>query len=167
EPRELAEAQPAAMLQDRNGYLWIGTWGNGLFRLREGRFQRELLSGNSSAIRTMEEDAAGNVWIGTWFNGLFRYKGAGFEHILLGRETLTDAVSALLSDKDRGFWVGTYTGLLHYADGVPAKNKVVLLLKDKLITCLAQSDDGSILVGTSAGLYRVVGDKVRMVEGLS
>ncbi len=73
----------------------------------------------------------------------------------------------MLSDKDGGFWVGTYTGLLHYADGVPAKNKGVLLLKDKLITCLAQSDDGSILVGTSAGLYRVVGDKVRMVEGLS
>jgi signal transduction histidine kinase/ligand-binding sensor domain-containing protein len=167
EPRELREAQPAAILQDHNGYLWIGTWGNGLFRLKQGQFQRELSSENSSAIRALEEDAAGNVWIGTWFDGLFRYNGAGFEQILLGRETLTDAVSALLSDKDGGFWVGTYTGLLHYADGVPAKNKGVLLLKDKLITCLAQSVDGSILVGTSAGLYRVVDDKVRMVEGLA
>jgi signal transduction histidine kinase/ligand-binding sensor domain-containing protein len=167
EPRALREAQPAAILQDHNGYLWIGTWGSGLFRLKQGQFQRELLSGNSSAIRTLEEDAAGNVWIGTWFDGLFRYNGAGFEHILLGRETLTDAVSALLSDKNGGFWVGTYTGLLHYADGLPAKDKGVLLLKDKLITCLAQKDDGSILVGTSGGLYRVVGDKVRMVEGLS
>jgi signal transduction histidine kinase/ligand-binding sensor domain-containing protein len=167
EPRELREAQPAAILQDHHGSLWIGTWGSGLFRLKEGQFQRELPPWNSSAIRTMEEDAAGNVWIGTWFNGLFRYNGAGFKHILLGRETLTDAVSALLSDKDGGFWVGTYTGLLHYADGVPAKSKGVILLKDKLITCMAQSDDGSILVGTSAGLYRVVGDRVRMVEGLS
>jgi signal transduction histidine kinase/ligand-binding sensor domain-containing protein len=167
EPRVLREAQPAAILQDHQGDLWIGTWGSGLFRLKQGRFLRELSSEASSAIRTLEEDAAGNVWIGTWFDGLFRYNGAGFKQILLGRETLTDAVSALLSDKDGGFWVGTYTGLLHYADGVPAKNKGVLLLKDKLITCLAQSDDGSILVGTSAGLYRVVGDKVRMVEGLS
>ena len=167
EPRELREAQPAAILQDHHGYLWIGTWGNGLFRLKDGRFQREPLTENSSAIRTMEEDAAGNVWIGTWFNGLLRYNNAGFEHILLGRETLTDAISALLSDRSGGFWVGTYTGLLHYADGVPAKGKGVLLLKDKLVTCLAQNDDGSILVGTSAGLYRVVGDTVRKVEGLS
>ena len=167
EPRELREAQPAAILQDHEGYLWIGTWGAGLFRLKQGRFLHELSLGDSTAIRTLEEDAAGNVWIGTWFDGLFRYNAAGFKQILLGRETLTDAISALLSDKDGGFWVGTYTGLLHYADGVPAKNKGVLLLKDKLITCLAQSDDGSILVGTSAGLYRVVGDKVRMVEGLS
>jgi signal transduction histidine kinase/ligand-binding sensor domain-containing protein len=167
EPRELREAQPAAVLQDHEGYIWIGTWGSGLFRYKQGQFQRELPPGNSSAIRTLAEDAAGNVWIGTWFNGLFRYNGAGFEHILLGRETLTDAVSALLIDKNGGFWVGTYTGLLHYSDGVPAKGKGVLLLKDKLITCLAQNDDGSILVGTSAGLYRVVGDQVRMVEGLS
>jgi signal transduction histidine kinase/ligand-binding sensor domain-containing protein len=167
EPRELREGQPAAILEDRKGYLWIGTWGNGLFRLKQGQFQHHLLPGNSLAIRTMEEDAAGNVWIGTWFNGLFRYNGARFEHILLGRETLTDAVSVLLSDRDGGFWVGTYTGLLHFADGVPAKDKGVLLLKDKLITCMAQKDDGSILVGTSAGLYNVVGDQVHMVQGLS
>ena len=167
EPRALREVQPAALLEDHSGNLWMGTWGNGLFRLKQGKFLHEPLPGNSAAIRTLEEDASGNVWIGTWFNGLFRYNGAGFQHILLGRESLTDAVSALLSDKSGGFWVGTYTGLLHYADGVPAKDKGVLLLKDKLITCLALSDDGTILVGTSAGLYRVRGDDVRLVEGLS
>ena len=167
EPRDLREVQHAALLEDHSGTLWMGTWGNGLFRLKQGRFQHEPLPGNSAAIRTLEQDAAGNVWIGTWFNGLFRYNGAGFQHFLLGRESLTDAVSALLSDKSGGFWVGTYTGLLHYADGVPAKGKGVLLLKDKLITCLAQGDDGAILVGTSAGLYRVRGDEVRLVEGLS
>ena len=167
EPQEMREVQPAAILEDHSGNLWIGTWGNGLFRLKQGRFLREPLPGNSAAIRTLAEDAAGNVWIGTWFNGLFRYNGAGFQHFLLGRESLTDAVSALLSDKHGGLWVGTYTGLLHYADGIPAKDKGILLLKDKLITCLAQSDDGAVLVGTSAGLYRVRGDEVRMVEGLS
>ena len=163
----MREVQPAAILEDHSGNLWIGTWGKGLFRRKQGRFLHEPLPGNSAAIRTLAEDAAGNVWIGTWFNGLFRYNGAGFQHFLLGRESLTDAVSALLSDKHGGLWVGTYTGLLHYADGVPAKDKGILLLKDKLITCLAQSDDGAVLVGTSAGLYRVRGDEVRMVEGLS
>jgi ligand-binding sensor domain-containing protein/signal transduction histidine kinase len=167
EPRELREAQPAAILEDHSGDLWIGTWGNGLFRLKQGRFIRETAPGKATAIRTLEEDAAGNVWIGTWFNGLYRYNGTGFQHVSLGRESLTDAESALLSDKHGGLWVGTYTGLLHYADGVPARNKGVLLLDGKLITCLAQSDDGSLLVGTSAGLYRVLGDKATMVEGLS
>ncbi len=167
EPKALREEQPAAILEDHSGNLWIGTWGNGLFRLKQGKFLREAAPGTSAAIRTLAEDAAGNVWIGTWFNGLYRYNSSGFQHVLLGRESLTDAVSALLSDKSGAFWVGTYTGLLHYADGVPGKNKGVLLLKDKLITCLAQDDDGSILVGTSAGLYRVHGDEVRKVDGVS
>jgi signal transduction histidine kinase/ligand-binding sensor domain-containing protein len=167
EPRALREVQPAAILEDHTGNLWIGTWGSGLFRLKQGRFLHITLPGNSAAIRTLEEDAAGNVWIGTWFNGLFRYNGETFQHFLLGRESLTDAVSALLIDKHGGFWVGTYTGLLHNTDGVPANNKGTLLLKDKLITCLAQLDDESILVGTSAGLYRVRGDAVSLVEGVS
>ena len=167
EPRELRQVGSAAILKDHSGSLWIGTWGNGLFRLKGGRFLPEALPGNSAAIRTLAEDASGNVWIGTWFNGLFRYNGAGFQHFLLGRESLTDAVSALLSDKRGGLWVGTYTGLLHFRDGVPARNKGTLLLRDRLITCLAQNDDGAILVGTSTGLYRVLGDDVRMVEGLS
>jgi signal transduction histidine kinase/ligand-binding sensor domain-containing protein len=167
EPRDLRKAPAAAILEDHSGNLWIGTWGDGLFRLKQRRVIRETAPGESSAIRTLAEDTAGNVWIGTWFNGLYRYNGVGFQHFLLGRESLTDAVSALLGDKHGGFWVGTYTGLLHFADGVPAKNKGRLLLRDKLITCLAQNDDGSILVGTSAGLYQVVGDHVRMIAGLS
>ncbi|HTZ58366.1 MAG TPA: two-component regulator propeller domain-containing protein [Acidobacteriaceae bacterium] len=167
EPQDLRDVQPAAILEDHRGNLWIGTWGKGLFRLRDGKFSHELPLEGSSAIRTMEEDPAGNVWIGTWFNGLYRYNGVGFQHILLGHETLTDAISALLHDKQGGFWVGTYTGLLHYPDGVPAKGKGNLLLNDKLITCLAQHDDGSILVGTSDGLYVVRGDDVRRVEGVS
>jgi ligand-binding sensor domain-containing protein/signal transduction histidine kinase len=167
EPRELHQVQPAAILADHSGDLWIGTWGKGLFRLRQGKFSREIPREESSAIRALEEDAAGNVWIGTWFSGLYRYNEHGFQHILLGRETLTDAVSALLSDKQGGFWVGTYTGLLHFPNGVPAKNKGIRLLKDRLITCLTQLDDGSILAGTSDGLYVVRGDDVSRVQGVS
>lgn len=166
EPTELQEVQPAAILEDHRANLWIGTWGDGLYRLQQGRFFHEAAPGKT-AVRALAEDAAGNVWIGTWFNGLFRYNGAGFVHVLLGRETLTDAVSALLSDKSGGFWVGTYTGLLHYTDGVPARDKGTLLLKDKLITCLLQTGDRSILAGTSAGLYRVRGQDVVRIEGLS
>jgi ligand-binding sensor domain-containing protein/signal transduction histidine kinase len=167
EPRALRQVSSAAVLEDHTGALWIGTWGQGLFRRKHGVIDAQFLPGNSAAIRTMAEDASGNVWIGTWFNGLFRYNGSGFQHFLLGRESLTDAVSALLTEKSGGLWVGTYTGLLHFPDGVPGENKGTLLLRDKLITCLARDQDGSILVGTSEGLYRVSDGDVHMIEGLS
>ena len=167
EPPPMRQVQAAALLNDHQGNLWIGTWGAGLFRRAQGRILREPLPGNSLSIRTLAEDANGNVWIGTWFNGLFRYDGRGFRHYLLGHETLTDAESALLSDRQGGLWVGTYTGLLHFASGIPARNKGVLLLKNHLITCLTESKDGSILVGTSDGLYRVVEGRIRRIEGIS
>jgi ligand-binding sensor domain-containing protein/signal transduction histidine kinase len=166
-PRDLHQAQPAAVLADHSGNLWIGTWGKGLFRMKQGRLTREVPHEESTAIRALEEDRAGNIWIGTWFSGLYRYDGVGYQHILLGRETLSDAISALLSDKQGGFWVGTYTGLLYYPDGLPAKNKGVLFLKDKRITCLTQHDDGSILVGTFDGLYVIRGGEVHRIDGLS
>ena len=167
EPAGLRQAPAAAILEDHEKSLWIGTWGNGLYRLKQGTIAQVNIPGSAAAIRTMAEDAHGYVWIGTWFDGLFRYDGKGFQHFLLGRESLTDAVSALLSDYHGGLWVGTYTGLLYFADGVPARNQGALFLPDKLITCLAQAADGSVLVGTSAGMYRVLHGEVRRVEGLS
>jgi ligand-binding sensor domain-containing protein len=155
------------MLADHAGNLWIGTWGKGLYRLQGGKINAEPLPGNSTTPRAMAEDAAGNVWIGTWFNGLFRHRGAGYQHFLLGKESVTDATSALLFDRHGGLWVGTYTGLLQFPDGVPAKSRSVLFLKDKLIVCLVEDGDGSILVGSSSGLFRVRQDEVQRIEGLS
>ncbi len=167
QPMDLRKAPAAAILEDHEESLWIGTWGHGLFRLKQGQIRRMTIPGTTAAIRTMAEDAHGYVWIGTWFDGLFRYDGKHFQHFLLGRESLTDAVSALLSDKHGGLWVGTYTGLLYFAEGVPARNQGTVLLAGKLITCLAQQEDGSVLVGTSAGLFRVGHGEVHRVEGLS
>jgi len=167
EPRDLAKVLAANTLADHAGNLWIGTWGKGLYRLQRGKIQAEPFPGNSTTPRAMAEDAHGDVWIGTWFDGLFRYHGSGFQHFLLGKESVTDAISALLFDRRGGLWVGTYTGLLQFADGVPAKNRGALLLKDKLIVCLVEDGDGSILVGTSSGLYRVRDDEVQKIDGLS
>jgi ligand-binding sensor domain-containing protein/signal transduction histidine kinase len=167
EPRDLANVLAANMLADHAGNLWIGTWGKGLYRLQGGKIHAEPLPGNSTTPRAMAEDAAGNVWIGTWFNGLFRHRGAGYQHFLLGKESVTDATSALLFDRHGGLWVGTYTGLLQFPDGVPAKSRSVLFLKDKLIVCLVEDGDGSILVGSSSGLFRVRQDEVQRIEGLS
>lgn len=55
-----------ALLQDRNGYLWVGTQG-GLYRYDGFRFhQVGREAGLSSAyIRALAEDSRGNVWMGS------------------------------------------------------------------------------------------------------
>ena len=64
-------------LEDRSGHLWLGTWGNGLFRCDTNGAsvqvtKRDGLS--SDFVRTLCEDGEGNLWVGTEGGGLGRLR---------------------------------------------------------------------------------------------
>lgn len=153
----------------RNGDMWMGTWGKGLYRLHNGRLTSMPLPGMQEImpIRTLSEDSSGNLWVGTWFDGLFRYNGRNFTHYLLGVESPGNAISAVLHDAQGAMWVGTYTGLLRYADGAPGPGRGQLFLNGLLVTCLYRQADGSLLAGTSTGLFRIRDNTVTQIAGLS
>lgn len=168
-PEGLPAEYVANILSDRSGDLWMGTWGKGLFLLHQGHVEAEPLPGtpDTMQIRALAEDARGNIWIGTWFNGIYRYDGRRFQQYLLGTESPANAVSAILFDPHGGLWAGTYTGLLRFPGGVPGKSHGQTLLVGALITCLHLDSDGSILAGTSNGLFRIHGDRTEQITGLS
>lgn len=89
----------ANVLGDSRGDIWLGSWGNGLWRIHGGELRKEQLPvmPATAHIRALAEDQKGNVWIGTWFNGIYRFDGKSFERFLTGNESLGDAVSALCS----------------------------------------------------------------------
>src|ERR1041385_5115544 len=66
-----------AILQTRDGYLWIGTYG-GLVRFDGVKFTVFDASNTeglkSSRISALFEDREGNLWIGTEYGGLTRYR---------------------------------------------------------------------------------------------
>jgi ligand-binding sensor domain-containing protein/signal transduction histidine kinase len=168
EPEGFRANFSANAFADRHGDLWLGTWGKGLFRRHNGR----LIASNppgmpiATPIRALAEDRRGNIWIGTWFDGIYRYDGHTFHHNLLGIESPGNAVSAILADRSGGLWVGTYTGLFFFPTGEVDPRQKTHLLETKLITCLIEDSDGSILVGTSAGLFRVRDDAVLPIDGM-
>ena len=63
------------LLRDRDGGLWIGTWGWGLVHVHHGRtdvFARsDGLSGEN--VLSLFEDREGNIWVAT-FDGLDRFR---------------------------------------------------------------------------------------------
>lgn len=146
----------ADVFSDSHGDLWFGTWGKGLYRLHRGKLTNATPPQMPSTIpiRALAEDKQGTLWVGTWFDGIYRHDEHGFHHYLLGIESPGNAVSALMFDKHGGLWVGTYNGLLYFSKGIPAGQRL-LLLDSKLITCMLEDVDGSMLVGTSTGLFRV------------
>ena len=68
----LATASILALMEDREGNLWVGTETGGLHILRDQRFRtldtRDGLT--SDRVTTVVEDGAGTLWVGTQEDGL-------------------------------------------------------------------------------------------------
>ena len=64
-----------SLLEDRDGMVWAGSWGQGLFRLTERGADRWTTRDGLAEdfIRTLAEDAEGNLWIGS-SGGLGQWK---------------------------------------------------------------------------------------------
>ncbi len=77
-----------AILQTRNGYLWLGTE-EGLVRFDGVRFvvfdKRNTPALKSNTITALWEDREGNLWIGTNGGGLSQFNQGVFSTYGLGR----------------------------------------------------------------------------------
>lgn len=89
-----------ALLRDRRGWLWIGTFGGGLAYMDQGGIHTLplLVAGDSPTtsldnIWALDEDAGGRIWIATLGGGLRRYDPATRELRVFNR-----ANSALADD---------------------------------------------------------------------
>ncbi|EEF63186.1 sensor histidine kinase [Pedosphaera parvula] len=60
--------------EGRNGHLWVGTSGEGLFCFTGGKFLPPILREGRlpSDVRALSEDPEGNLWLGTYDEGLVR-----------------------------------------------------------------------------------------------
>ncbi len=85
----LGNLSPQALLQDRTGFLWVGTQ-NGLFRYDGSHFDAfDASSGLPTArITALQEDESGNLLVATT-GGLARLSGNRFQRILFSGEPLT------------------------------------------------------------------------------
>ena len=118
---DAADLSIMALLQDRQGFIWIGTNSAGLYRydgyqasgyLHDPRNQRSL---PSDRVLALFEDPQGQIWAGTQ-NGVARFDPASGDFTALtlppgpSRQRM---VKAIVGDGANGMWVATWGGLQH------------------------------------------------------
>lgn len=112
-----------AAYQTRDGAMWFGTNGQGLFRWRAGELvsftRQQGLS--DDRVFAFHEDADGILWIGT-HNGLTRLEGgagekAGWRYMTLSRSQglFDDLINHILEDDSGHLWFSCNRGLFRIA----------------------------------------------------
>ncbi|MBB4078611.1 signal transduction histidine kinase/ligand-binding sensor domain-containing protein/DNA-binding response OmpR family regulator [Lewinella aquimaris] len=180
----LTENHVNAIHQDKQGYLWFGTF-DGLNRYdgyevvtyKPDPNRSNTLSG--LLIFAMSSDLHGNIWIGTTGTGLNRFDPLTntFEYFGPddGRQNslVSNTVQSMLTDSRNRLLVGTDKGLsildLNGSDAAQRTsftNYEVNGLNLRIET-IFEDRDGTIWLGTDRGLYKMIesnGDGVQFVR---
>ncbi len=145
-----------AIVQTRDGYLWLGTWG-GLARFDGVRFT--IFNGSNtpalrdSRITALVEGDDGSLWIGTAAGGLIRLKDGAFEPYrsegdISYEERSRWQIRSITRSGDGALWIGTSGGgFRRFKDG-----RFSPLLMDRLVVRAILEDKAHHLwVATSDG----------------
>jgi signal transduction histidine kinase/ligand-binding sensor domain-containing protein len=153
-----------AIVQTRNGFLWIGT-DAGLVRFNGRRFIpiyfRAPQPAPQGIVRALAEGPDGDLWVGTgaglariarpaldFFDqsfSVFYHPGAGS----------SDEISCLRFAPDGSLWVGTNTGLYRFKDG-----RFVRVLSGVVVNRIEKASEGHLLIGTQQGFVEWDGTRI-------
>ena len=150
----------SALVRARDGTLWVGTQGAGLWRCRPG--QRAEAVPGPRGICVLLEDRRGRLWAGTW-DGLWRWDGTG--PLTFAPDTPRNTTEELSEDSAGCIWVGYQSaGLLRIAaDGQHQ------LFPCGSVRALLPDATGNLWIGTTGGLERWQGarhDRFTTANGL-
>ena len=154
-----------SLLQDRQGFMWIGTHSGGLYRyngyqaLKFTHDPHNPRSLPNDRVAALFEDRQGRVWAGTQ-GGLARFdpETGDFTSLTLapGRSSQR-IVKSIIGDGRNGMWVATWGGLQHVDS---ASGAVTFYVHDKAdpasigsndLNALALDPDGGLWASTWPG----------------
>lgn len=146
-----------SLLTTRDGTLWAGTDGGGLIRYREGSFRAfgAAQGLTNPFVRVLFEDRAGRLWAGT-DRGLFRLNGETLERVDDRNGVPSMSVHAIYEDREGRLLVGG-VGLLILNGAHAAHYSSAESRADNSIRTIRETRDGTVWIGTIAGLRRLDG----------
>jgi signal transduction histidine kinase/ligand-binding sensor domain-containing protein/DNA-binding response OmpR family regulator len=163
-----------ALLEDKNGRLWIGTNGGGLSYYDRGKdsiynYEADGISPAGTAVTNLAADKEGNIFV-CCFGGLYKIDINTYKLTVNSKDNkVVRAVNGMvvlcfLEDSRHRKWVGTNFGLFRYN---PQKDSVTIFRhQDGNLTSLPGNDAGKIVedklgniwVSSGSGLGKLQAD---------
>lgn len=167
----LSQGTVKAILQDKNGFIWIGT-DDGLNKFNGYEFNvfhnnpSDSTTISNNDINAIIQDKEGIVWIGTnWGLNSYNPITSKFTQFLQNpskEHQLSDnVIQTILEDEYGIIWLGTENGgLVGYDKNINKftvyKNnpKESASIPSNKVNCLIKARDGNIWIGTNEGLVK-------------
>jgi signal transduction histidine kinase/ligand-binding sensor domain-containing protein len=166
-PGAWRESSPNRLLRDRDGGLWIGVSGHGLFHVHRGRTDRftqaDGLSGDG--VMNLFEDREGNIWAAT-VDGLDRFRELAVPGISVKQGLSSSSIGRVVASRDGSIWVGTADGLNRWNDGQVTIYRKPSGLPDDYIDNLFEDEGGRIWVSTLRGAARFENGRFLAISGV-
>lgn len=150
----------SSILEDREGNIWLGANGQGLYRIRQRRVtvysEAQGMSGHN--VYPVYADRSGSVWMGAWPHGVSRVTNGRVVNYTIRDGVSSGFVTSLAEDGHGRLWIAGHHdrngGLRIFEHGrfrevgktlVPARAVVHAMLHDR---------GGAVWLGTDVGLAR-------------
>lgn len=158
------------IFEDREGSLWLGSRGYGLYRIKEGKF---ITYGRKNGLYEkvvfpITESTDGGMWFGTWAGALYKLKNNKLKRYTFGDNlTRYDTILSFFQQSDGILWAGVYgkgllkidgndTTMFSELDGIPENN----------ISSTYVDSRGTLWIGTmTKGLAYKEGDYFKQYPG--
>ena len=155
----LPDNSVTAVLQTRDGYLWVGTSG-GLARFDGVRFVSVTPPANSNVVLRVTalcEDLAGRLWVGTQDHGLLCYADGILRH---DASVATETINSLANDTKGNLWLGTPSGLCRLNKGRLTRFGTRDGLPNDFVSSVNVARSGTVWITTHGGMCQFKNDKL-------
>ena len=162
--------QNRAILEDREGSLWVGAFIGGLHRFNNTKFisytKEDGLSNNQ--IFGLHQTSDSSVWIGTISNGVNKLKNEKVISFSAVDGLVSNRVFVIYEPNDGSTWIGTSRGI-----NILRKDKVIdtLLLGDlprhNFVRSIISGPKGTIWIGTGVGVVSLKGGVHQLIPGVT
>ncbi len=142
-----------SLAASKDGSIWCGTRGAGLFRLAGGKATSVSEGLPDSKVNSLLSGKQGDLWIGT-DNGVAYWNGSRLTP--LGDSLHNVQVLVMVRDRDGNIWAGTDSrGLVRINEHGLAYLDAAGEQSPNAVTALFEDREGNLWIGSAAGIERL------------